>query len=165
LALTSHYRNYLNFSWESLESAKESLISLHKKTDPLLDLKGVVESEGALHWLQEFTDVISDDLNIPRGLGILNLVLKDEGISAVEKAGLVRQFDLVLGLQLDKVREVSSHQAPVLSEEAILAFIAERTSARKEKNWKRSDEIRDELCSYGIQIKDTPQGTTWEVAQ
>lgn len=158
-ALTSHYRNYLNFTWEALESARESLKSLHKKTDPLIGKEKPIQSAEALQWKTLFTEAIGDDLNIPRALGILNSVLKSE-ISEGEKAALVLDFDLVLGLNLHEPREEIIPKIKVNSEE-IEALIKARTKARSEKNWAESDRIRDELSNQGIEIKDGPAGTTW----
>ncbi len=158
-ALTSHYRNYLNFTWEALESAKESLKSLHKKTDPLIGKATAITSAEALRWQAEFKEAIGDDLNIPRALGILNSVLKTE-LSEGEKAALVLDFDSVLGLKLGEEREEVVPKSDVSVEE-IEALIQARTAARANKDWKESDRLRDELSARGIEIKDSPGGTTW----
>ena len=50
-----------------------------------------------------------------------------------------------------------------ISEEEILKLIEERRVAREEKNWKKADQVREELSNQGILLKDTPQGTTWKV--
>ena len=162
-ALTSHYRNYLNFSFESLDSAREALKSLHKKTDPLIGKATAIESDAAKKWQQEFRDAIGDDLNMPRALGILNSVLKTD-LSEGEKAALVADFDRVLGLKLDEPRKEFAKKAdPNAADDSaeIEALIAQRTEARKTKNWAESDRIRDLLKEKGIEIKDSPQGTTW----
>lgn len=158
-ALTSHYRNYLNFTWEALESAKESLKSLHKKTDPLIGKATAIISAEALQWQAEFKEAIGDDLNIPRALGILNSVLKTD-IPEGEKATLVLDFDSVFGLKLNEEREDIAPKSDVSVEE-IEVLIQARTAARASKNWKESDRIRDELSARGIEIKDGPNGTTW----
>ena len=163
-ALTSHYRNYLNFSFESLDSAREALKSLHKKTDPLIGKATAIESEAAKKWQQEFKDAIGDDLNMPRALGILNSVLKTD-LSDGEKAALVLDFDKVLGLKLDQPREeYAKKQDPNAIDDTaeIEALIAERTEARKSKNWAESDRIRDLLKEKGVEIKDSKEGTTWK---
>lgn len=162
-ALTSHYRNYLNFSWEALESAREALKSLHKKTDPLMGKATKIESEEAKKWQNEFKDAIGDDLNMPRALGLLNSVLKTE-LPEGEKAALVLDFDRVLGLKLDEPRKeiAKKPDADAVDDSAeIESLISQRTEARKSKNWQESDRIRDLLKEKGIEIKDGPQGTTW----
>ncbi len=163
LALTSHYRNYLNFSFEALESARESLKSLRKKTDILIGKATTIQSAVAKQWQEKFREAIGEDLNTSKALGVLNLMLKEDLLEG-EKATLVKDFDSVLGLGLDVpltvVRETPESTVDVARVEALLA---ERVQARKNKDFATSDRIRDELAALGVVIKDSPQGTTWEV--
>jgi cysteinyl-tRNA synthetase len=161
LALNSHYRNYLNFTWEALESARESLKSLHKKTDVLLGKAGEIESSAAQKHEQEFLSAINDDLNIPRALGILHTMLKDSAVSVAEKAALVLRFDQVFGLGLDKEQE-RVQTASALDDAAIEQLLEQRKEARNNKDFAEADRIRDELLAAGVIIKDSPAGTTWE---
>lgn len=162
LALTSHYRNYLNFSWEAMESARESLKSLHKKTDALIGKAGPLASPAALKWQTDFKDAIGDDLNMPKALGILNSMLKDAAVSEAEKAALVLDFDQVLGLELHRPREEFARPVEV-DAARVEALLVARAEARKAKNFAESDRIRDELAAMNVIIKDGPQGTTWEI--
>ena len=101
---------------------------------------------------------------MPRALGILNSVLKTE-LSDGEKAALVADFDKVLGLKLDQPREeYAKKQDPNAVDDTaeIEALIAQRTEARKSKNWAESDRIRDLLKEKGVEIKDSKDGTTWK---
>lgn len=163
MALTSHYRNYLNFSFEALDNARESLRSLRKKTDPLLGLGGSIGSSHAKEWQLKFAEAIGDDLNTSKALGILNLMLKSE-LADYEKSALVRDFDRVLGLGLDApltvVREPSNTSIDAAHVEALLA---ERAEARKNKDFQTSDRIRDALAAMNVVIKDGANGTSWEV--
>ena len=161
-ALTSHYRNYLNFTWEALESARESLKSLHKKTDALIGKAGLIQSELALRFKNEFQEAIGDDLNMPKALGILNSMLK-ENLEESEKAALVLDFDRVLGLNLGSIREEYAPKQENVDVFKIDALISLRNEARKNKNWAESDRIRDELKSMNITIKDGPNGTEWSL--
>jgi len=162
MALNSHYRNYLNFTWEALENARESLNALHKKTDPLIGKAGVVESELAQKFAEEFRGAVSDDLNIPKGLGILHTMLKSD-LAEREKAALTLDFDRIMGLNLG---EEMQRQAPAGADEVdeaeIQQKIQDRQDARKNKDFALADQIRDELAEKGILLKDSPQGTTWE---
>jgi len=164
LALTSHYRNYLNFSWEAMESARESLKSLHKKTDPLIGKASELTSPAALKWQSDFKEAIGDDLNMPKALGILNSMLKDATLPEGEKAALVLNFDTVLGLELYKPREDFAKPIDIDSAK-VEALLSARAEARKAKNFTESDRIRDELAAMNVVIKDGPQGTTWEVKE
>lgn len=153
--LTAHYRQYLNFSWEALDTARDSLKSLRRKTDPLIGKAAPISSDAALGWQRRFRAAIFDDLGFPNALGMLNLMLKDPDLSDGEKAGLIADFDRALGLDLT-VAEVKAEKAlpPELS-----ALLDERRAARQRKDWKRSDEIRDAFKAQGFGVKDNPDGT------
>ena len=161
-ALGSHYRNYLNFSYESLEGAREALKSLHKKTDPLIGKATSIESEKAKVFQNEFCEAIGDDLNMPRALGILNTMLKSD-LDDGEKAALVLDMDKIFGLKLDEPREEFEKKIDVVDVEKIESLIAARKVARENKNWAESDRIRDELAAMNVMIKDSKEGTTWEI--
>lgn len=161
-ALGSHYRNYLNFSYESLEGAREALKSLHKKTDPLIGKATSIESEKAKAFQNEFCEAIGDDLNMPRALGILNTMLKSD-LDDGEKAALVLDMDKIFGLKLDEPREEFEKKIDSVDVEKIESLIAARKVARENKNWAESDRIRDELAAMNVMIKDSKEGTTWEI--
>lgn len=163
-ALGSHYRNYLNFSYESMESAKEALKSLHKKTDPLIGKATKIESKKALAIQAEFKDAIGDDLNMPRALGILNTMLKSD-LDDGEKAALVFDMDKVFGLKLNEKRKdyAPKSESKNIDAQKIEALIEQRNAARANKNWAESDRIRNELDAMGVIIKDSKSGTTWQV--
>lgn len=161
-ALGSHYRNYLNFSYESLEGAREALKSLHKKTDPLIGKATSIESEKAKAFQNEFCEAIGDDLNMPRALGILNTMLKSD-LDDGEKAALVLDMDKIFGLKLDEPREEFEKTIDGVDVEKIESLIAARKVARENKNWAESDRIRDELAAMNVMIKDSKEGTTWEI--
>ncbi|NLB62588.1 MAG: cysteine--tRNA ligase [Fibrobacter sp.] len=160
LALTSHYRNYLNFSFEALDSAKDGLRNLHRRTDPLIGKATAISSDSALKWQHDFKSAMSDDLNTAKALGILNSMLRSD-LDDGEKSALVLDFDKVLGLQLDKTMPEKAKQSSLATEE-IEALIAQRDQAKAERNFIESDRIRDELANQGIKLQDTPQGTIWE---
>jgi cysteinyl-tRNA synthetase len=161
-ALGSHYRNYLNFSYESLEGAREALKSLHKKTDPLIGKATSIEGEKAKAFQNEFCEAIGDDLNMPRALGILNTMLKSD-LDDGEKAALVLDMDKIFGLKLDEPREEFEKKIDGVDVEKIESLIAARKVARENKNWAESDRIRDELAAMNVMIKDSKEGTTWEI--
>lgn len=161
-ALGSHYRNYLNFSYESLEGAREALKSLRKKTDPLIGKATSIESEKAKAFQNEFCEAIGDDLNMPRALGILNTMLKSD-LDDGEKAALVLDMDKIFGLKLDEPREEFEKKIDGVDVEKIESLIAARKVARENKNWAESDRIRDELAAMNVMIKDSKEGTTWEI--
>ena len=110
-------------------------------------------------FLSDFEGCINDDLNIPKALGIAwNLVRYPEKSYSIYE--MLLKMDTVFGLGI-KDAEQKSAEEPELDSE-IEALIQQREQARKEKNWKLSDEIRDRLRDMGIEIQDTPQGVKWK---
>jgi cysteinyl-tRNA synthetase len=154
--LTAHYRSYLNFSWEGLDSARDSLKSLRRKTDPLIGRATTIASDNALGWQKRFREAAFDDLGFPQALAVVNQMLKDPDLLEGEKAALIRDFDRLLGLRLEEKEAVEEKVLPG----PLAALLDERKEARRNKDWKRSDEIRDLLKSKGFGIKDNPDGTT-----
>jgi len=156
--MTSHYRNYLNFSWEALSSSRESLRKLKQKTAGPVNEACDPQSELAQKWDHKFKQAICDDINLPKALAVLNSMLKDESLPTPEKGGLIIRFETVLNLGL--ANSVAPNEVGDLKPE-LLKLIEEREIARKEKDFKRSDEIRSIFADNGYLLKDSPQGTTW----
>jgi cysteinyl-tRNA synthetase len=159
-SLTSHYRNYLNFSWDAMESAQESLNSLRKKAEPLIGLEGKISSADSREWLAKFKRVIADDLNSSAALGVLNSALVDSALEISERAALARDFDKVLGLDILKKVEKAQHSEEETARAEVL--VEKRNQARRDKNFAESDRLRDELLALGVIIKDNKDGATWE---
>ena len=106
----------------------------------------------------EFEDAINDDLNIPKALGVAwNMVRYPEKSKDIYE--LLLKMDSVFGLGIEDAGKKDAE--PELDSE-IEQLIEERQQARKEKNWKRADEIRDRLKEMGIELQDTPQGVKWK---
>lgn len=154
--LGAHYRSYLNFSFEGLDTARDSLKSLRRKTDPLIGKAASIASENALGWQRRFQEAAFDDLGFSQALAVMNQMLKDPDLLEGEKAALVRDYDRLLGLRLETKSEGADKALPG----PMHALLDERKDARKNKDWKRSDEIRDLLKAKGFGVKDNPDGTT-----
>jgi cysteinyl-tRNA synthetase len=159
-SLTSHYRNYLNFSWDAMESAQESLNSLRRKAEPLIGIEGKIKSADAREWLAKFKRVIADDLNTSAALGVLNSALVDSALEICERAALAKDFDKVLGLNVLEKVEKKLHSKEEITKVEVL--IENRDFARQNKNFAESDRLRDELLTLGVVIKDSKDGTIWE---
>ena len=84
--------------------------------------------------------------------------MRDAGLGSVEKSGLLAEFDQVLGLGLAEAELVEESDA------RIDALVAERDTAREQRDWARADEIRDTLKAEGIVLEDSPSGTRWRRA-
>lgn len=169
LLMSTHYRQQFNFTFEGLEAAKSAIERLTNFLYRLNNANGI-EREESGHLTTEFevrfSQAMDDDLDIGAALASLfefirqtNNLLDRNEISheqALKMSNLVMQFDKVLGV----VIEVRRQQA--LPKEA-MELINKREEARKAKNWKEADRIREELKSIGILIEDTTEGVRWRI--
>ena len=159
--LNGNYRNKLNFTWDALDAAQVSLDRLYAAVAKHKDApSGNISEETIQEWKKDFVEAVSDDLNVPLGLGILWKVLKN-----AEKSRDIYEFalftDSVLGLSIEenanKVSENDNNEEAEVSQE-ILDLVAKRTEAKKAKDFKTADSIRDQLKDMGITLIDTKEG-------
>ena len=150
-----HYRNKLNFTWEGIESTAKSLERLRNGYSTHLNGKDEVDNETINQFEEKFHKAINDDLNMPSAMGIVWEVVRNENKSP-ELAKLLSKFDTVLGIKIDEeVQAANQEQIP----EEIMELVKQREEARKNKDWNKSDELRDLINLKGYDIKDTKQGT------
>ena len=158
LLLTAHYRSKLNLSNESLAAAQNGLNNLRADLASLPVESADTEnswSAEARQAREAFHAAINDDLDLPVALSITREVARNNKIAPAERRRLVLDFDRVLGLRLDTVE---STRPTVITNEA-LALVRERDAARSARDWKRSDQLRDQLIALGYEVRDTPRGT------
>ncbi|MBO4862990.1 MAG: cysteine--tRNA ligase [Eubacterium sp.] len=160
--LQSHYRKPLTFSYEALDQATVTYKKL-KKRIAALDSAGEADSAAVKEWHDKFVDEVGNDLNTSMGITLVYDVLKAD-ISDATKRAVLEDYDKVLSLDLLKVEEEAGG-ADVSDE--LLSFIeskiAERKEAKAAKDFAKADAIREELLGKGVQIKDTREGTVWEL--
>ena len=152
---SSHYRNKLNFTWEGIESAAKSLERLRDGYRKHLSGNDDVDDDIVNNFEEKFHEAINDDLNMPLAMGIVWEVVRYDKKS-IKLAELLKKFDIVLALEVDKEKEEEN-----LPKE-ILELIEARKKAREEKNWAESDRLRDELQEKGYNVKDTKDGMNVE---
>ncbi|HAR86992.1 MAG TPA: cysteine--tRNA ligase [Clostridium sp.] len=160
--LQSKYRKQLVFSFESLKDAQNGYKALKKKIGTILtniDKTNNINKELISGYQEKFKTQISDDLNIANAFTVLNEVIKDGELNNKEKAFLIEDFDKVFSLNLMTIEK----EAIEVDEKLINHLIEERNIARKEKNYKRSDEIRAQLLEMNIEVLDSKEGTSWRV--
>ena len=174
--LSAHYRNPVNFSHDLMESAKNGLdriltavdnlrhLSENAKDVPMTeDEKKIIASIDDIY--KKFEDSMDDDFNTADAISAIFELVKlansnsnsdnsKEYIDTLMKK--ITTLTDILGLKTDKKEE--------MLDEDIEALIAERQQARKDKNFARADEIRDELLAKGIILKDTREGVRWSRA-
>ncbi|MCW1297006.1 MAG: cysteine--tRNA ligase [Candidatus Parvarchaeota archaeon] len=156
LCLTAHYRSELKFEFENMKAAMNSLSTLRENVRIMKgNLESKVNKRKIAKYKKEFLNAINDDLNMPLALSILWKVVRSKELNNQEKYELVLDFDRVLGLNLDVEVKVE------LTEEQ-KRLIEEREKARKEKDWKTADEIREKLRKQGIILEDTDKGVVWK---
>ena len=145
--LMANYRTKINFVWEALEGAQIALKRLYSL------YLGLGEQTGSVHqeYKNKFTEYLNDDLNTPRALSLLWDVIKDENMSDADKKATILDFDKVLGLGF---AELKAERIP----EKVMKLVEEREKARLDKDFKKSDELRDKINSLGYEIKDTAEG-------
>ena len=174
--LSAHYRSPLNFSAELMEASKNGLERILNAADNLKYLSGNAKEEKMTDGEKEqfaktpqfaaaFETSMEDDFNTADAIAAVfdlvkfaNTTAEAEGSKEYAKAlfGLLVKLTDVLGLIVEKKEEIL--------DEEIEALIAERQAARKEKNFARADEIRDELAAKGIVLLDTREGVKWKKA-
>ncbi|MDI6847147.1 MAG: class I tRNA ligase family protein, partial [Candidatus Bathyarchaeia archaeon] len=170
LLLSTHYRQQLNFTFKGLEAAKSAVDRLITFINRLVDANGKGCGEKIRLLMDDvqrrFEEAMDDDLNISVALAPLfdfvrevNKLIDDNMLSrkeAEEVCKLMMRFDKVLGVigEVEKEEELSKE-----AEE----LIRKREEARKAKDWKTADRIREQLRAMGVIIEDIPQGVKWRI--
>jgi cysteinyl-tRNA synthetase len=113
-----------------------------------------VASEGARELDRRFRAAVADDLNMPQTLVVLNEAVKAD-VAGGEKYTLLASWDQVLGLDLERAARDGFEPTPQM-----LDLVRERDAARAAKDYGKSDELRDRLAELGLEVMDTPTGTT-----
>ena len=148
-----HYRNKLNFTWKGIEATSKSLERLKKGYIVHLNGKDEVDEDVIKEYEERFHKAINDDLNMPAAMGVVWEVVRQDKKSD-KFAKLLLKFDTVLGLKIDEECNKPKEELP----EEILELIEERKKARENKEWNKSDELRDIIKEKGYEIKDTKDG-------
>ena len=162
--LGGHYRSQLTFSWESMDSAKNSRKNLVQRVAGLLSA-GAIDPAGvtadalnpdspAQAYLGRFTEALEQDLSTPRALSELQGLVRDQAVPATDALAAIAKMDTVFGLELvataaASLEERRAAEAEIASDPRIESLIAERAEAKKAKNFARADEIRNQLKAEG----------------
>lgn len=157
MLLNSSYRKVSTFTFDLL---KEYEATFNKLKNKILSLgtEGSLEQDKYDEYDNKFTDAISDDINMPNALTTLYELLKDTSVNDYTKRELISSWDKVFSLDLLKEEKVEVDNAEFIEEK-----IRERKEAKSNKDFEKADSIRKELEEMGILLKDTREGTTWEL--
>lgn len=159
LLLTAHYRETFNFTAEGLQAARTSLVRIDECLTKLREIAGNTQAAPEPSLLKAFAEALDDDLNISGAWGEIfewvrqtNKQLAANSLDAAQAAAALAAWakvDSVLGVGAPVETEVPAE---------LNALLEQRQAARKAKDFKRADAIRDELKSKGWTIEDTPKG-------
>ena len=148
------YRNKLNFTWEGIDATSKALNRLREGyqkhfagTEDVSDKKIINEFE------KKFHEAINDDLNMPQAISVVWDVIKNN-VKSRKFAELLDKFDTVLGIKISE--KPAEEKVEIPSE--ILQIAEERKVARREKDWAKSDELRNLIIQKGYEVKDTKNG-------
>ena len=168
--LQSHYRKSLVFSYENLDNAAIAYNKLVARIASLMkEQSGELDASAFESLKAGFVSALDNDLNTSLGVTALYDVLKADTTPAT-KLALIADFDRVLCIGLiaaaERINAEARESEPAVDSELVAYIedmIAQRTAAKKEKNFARADEIRNELLSKGVTLIDTREGTKFEI--
>lgn len=148
LFLTAHYRQTLNFTWESLGAAQNALSKLENLMRDWLDIPAGKILED---YQKKFTENLENDLSLPQALATMWEMVNDSTLLSADKKATLLNFDQVLGLSLDKIK-------PTVIPAEVETLLISREKARAENDFAKADELRAEIMNLGFVIEDSPTG-------
>jgi cysteinyl-tRNA synthetase len=155
--LSTHYRQPINWTEASLREAKRTLDHWYALTADVVPHLTCADMLAAL----------GDDLNTPKALTALHELRGEAAKGSTPAAACLKASAQLIGLLQHTSSEWAAWRPKslALDDTKIKNFIEARNDARKAKNFKEADRIRDELAAMGIVLKDSKDGTTWEIAR
>ena len=156
MCLLSHYRKQLTFSFSSLDGAQNAYKKLLSKTSNLKEDDNYNEELFNI-WNEKFKSCLKQDLNTANAITLVYDLLKSD-VDESTKYNLIKSWDNVLALDLLKKEELDNDKINY-----IIEMIEKRNEAKKNKDYSLADSIRNELLEQGIVLKDTREGTTYEI--
>lgn len=155
--ISQHYRTTIDFSYEVLEQSKNSLEKIDSFIFQLKESKEKDNLTLIKKTKEEFEKAMNDDFNTPRAFAVIYNFMKEVN----KKGGGKKSYNLML--ELDKVLDLNfKNLKKAQLETDINTLVEERELARKNKDYKKSDEIREKLYKLGIILEDTKDGVKWK---
>ncbi len=155
--LQSHYHKQLIFTYDSLDSAQNTYNKLINKIKSISKDDSKIDMDGAKYYQDKFKSELENDLNTANALTVLYDVIKSD-LNNNTKLYLIEDFDKVLSLDLLKEDKLDNELLDFINKK-----IEERRIAKENKDYDKADTIRNELLDRGIILKDTREGTTFEI--
>jgi cysteinyl-tRNA synthetase len=149
----TRYRREMDFSEDALRAADTAVKRLRQR---MVEWGGPAEAlaQEAKAFDKRFREAVTDDLDMPQALVILNELSSSRAVPDREKYSLVSSWDQVLGLDVE--RDALGRWQP---SEEVAALVGERDAARAKKDFAAADQVRDRLQELGLEVMDTPEGT------
>ncbi len=169
LLFSVHYRKQLNFTFEGVEQAESAL---RRVNDFLLRVREITDETPADPAMTDrieaartqFEGAMDDDLNTSAALAALFELIRDGNVALEERRMGAANRDQILEFfrKVNQVFEVFQVEEEHLEDQEIVRLIEEREAARRNRDFQRADDIRDQLTDRGIQLEDTREGTRWK---
>lgn len=153
LCLTTHYRKPLHFDFTALKKSQSALERMRTIVN-LLNEKNIVKTENVEKYKIKFIKTINNDLDMPNALRLAWEVLRTNRLSDSEKYTLIKEFDKIFALDIEKEIFLKIEKLP----EKIKNLLEKREKLRNEKQYKEADKIREKLKQFGYEIMDTNKG-------
>lgn len=159
--LQSHYRSPLSLSHQALYAANATYHDLLWRFWGMSDAETGVKANT---YKKQFEEAINDDLNTSKVIALLWDLLKDDNVPKVDKRATILDFDRILGLDIEQQSKKHAERKKEDEEEMnavpedIKKLASEREEARKSKDFKKSDELRDQIQKEGFEVMDTDSG-------
>jgi len=148
LCLMTHWQSPLNFSWDSLQAAQNTLYNLYENISFHLKPGKVIKKIK-----DEFLTAINDNLDIPKALALSWNLIKEDKYPLVDKIATLIDFDQIFGLKLKEIKK-ASWKIPL----EVRKLVSQREKLREKERWQEADEIRKKIKKLGWQVEDTKKG-------
>ena len=155
--LSSHYRQGLDWNEKVIHQAKKLLDKVYDLFDEFKDIETNEEEQS-----NESIEIIFDDLNTPGLISELNKLIKEADSASNSQKALLKSKLLMIGKVLGILEDNAYNKVSDELSEEVEKLIRKRSEAKENKNFELADEIRNTLKERGIEIKDTPDGTSWK---
>jgi cysteinyl-tRNA synthetase len=157
--LSTHYRQALDWNDNVIHQAKKLLDKLYSLLNELNDVKESKEPDNDL------IEILLDDLNTPGLIANINKLIKNaESLEEGDKPNLKSNL-LLIGKLMGILEDKSYNQISSEFKDKVDNLIEDRSNAKKKRDFVLADKIRSELIDLGVEINDSPEGTTWKVVK
>ncbi|MEF2690436.1 MAG: cysteine--tRNA ligase [Bacilli bacterium] len=157
LILNSYYHKQVNFTFDGLDQAQNAYLKLINKVSNIKE-EGLFSDDDFNKYDGKFKEFLSNDLNTSNALTLLYDLIKDTNVSSNTKLKLIKSWDSVLSLDLIKEKDIDEELLNKINE-----LIEKRNIAKENRDYALADQIREELKNMNVVIKDTKEGTTFEI--